>query len=256
MNRHTVGASGALAIALLCGACGSSARLPVSAGVGPTPELPSSRTSLIPTVNVADDARGIKGWFFTHFQQKAGDGVAEARSVFLDSLYPPFGMVLVGSTLFVATSDALMRFPYVTGETHIIARGVSVAALPAGPINHHWTRNVVASADGSRLYVSVGSHSNAADNGIDKEVERASIWEIDPTTGRHRILASGLRNPVGMAWNPESGALWVAVNERDELGSDIVPDSMTAVRDGGFYGWPYSYFGTRRGICRRTAGTR
>jgi glucose/arabinose dehydrogenase len=207
-----------------------------------------------------EDSKGIKGWFFKHFQKKAGgavpsanritllrdadgDGVAETRSVFLSGLYSPFGMALVGNVLYVADSDAVLRFPYTPGETKITATGVKVVDLPAGPINHHWTKNVIASADGSKLYVAVGSNSNAAENGIAAEEGRAAIWEVDPATGKHRIFASGLRNPVGLAWEPESGALWTAVNERDELGSDLVPDYMTAVHDGGFYGWPYSYFG-------------
>lgn len=206
------------------------------------------------------DNRSIKGWFFKHFQKKAGsgfpspdrivllrdgdgDGVAETRSVFLSGLHSPFGMVLVGDSLYVADTDAVLRFPYKTGETKITAPGVKVVDLPAGPINHHWTKNVVASADGSKLYVSVGSNSNIAENGIAAEEGRAAVWEVDLATGRHRVFASGMRNPVGMAWEPESGALWVAVNERDELGNDLVPDYMTAVHDGGFYGWPYSYFG-------------
>ncbi|HEY0555936.1 MAG TPA: sorbosone dehydrogenase family protein [Thermoanaerobaculia bacterium] len=206
------------------------------------------------------DGPGIKGWFFRHFQKKAGgtvpspdritllrdadgDGVAETRSVFLSGLHSPFGMALVGNDLYVGDTDAVLRFPYQSGETRITAAGVKVVDLPAGPINHHWTKNLVASADGKKLYVGVGSNSNAAENGIPAEKERAAVWEIDLVTGQHRIFASGLRNPVGMAWEPESGALWVAVNERDELGSDLVPDYMTAVRDGGFYGWPYSYFG-------------
>ncbi|HYX25946.1 MAG TPA: sorbosone dehydrogenase family protein [Thermoanaerobaculia bacterium] len=206
------------------------------------------------------DNKGIKGWFFKHFQKKAGgdvpsanritllrdadgDGVAETRSVFLSGLYSPFGMALVGNVLYVADSDAVLRFPYKPGETQITAPGVKVVDLPAGPINHHWTKNVVASADGSKLYVTVGSNSNELENGVAAEEGRAAIWEVDPATGSHRIFASGLRNPVGLAWQPESGALWAAVNERDELGSDLVPDYMTAVHDGGFYGWPYSYFG-------------
>jgi glucose/arabinose dehydrogenase len=152
-------------------------------------------------------------------------------------------MALVGNTLYVANSDAVVRFPYVTGQTQITAPGVKVADLPAGPINHHWTKNVVANADGTKLYVSVGSNSNLIENGIENEEGRAAIWEIDPVTGAHRVFASGLRNPVGMTWVPETRALWAVVNERDELGSDLVPDYMTAVRDGGFYGWPYSYYG-------------
>jgi hypothetical protein len=204
--------------------------------------------------------RGIKGWFFRRYQKKAGaavpsanritllrdtdgDGVADARSIFLDSLYSPFGMALVGATFYVANSDAVVRFAYARGETRITQPAVKVVDLPAGPINYHWTKNLVASADGRTLYVSVGSSSNVAENGLEAERDRASIWQVDRETGSHRIFASGLRNPVGMAWVPETGALWVAVNERDELGSDIVPDYMTAVRDGGFYGWPYSYFG-------------
>lgn len=207
-----------------------------------------------------DDNPGIKGWFFRRFQKKAGaavpsanritllrdadgDGIAETRSVLLDSLHSPFGMALVGSTLYVANSDALVRFPYVTGQLHIAEPATHVVDLPAGSINHHWTKNVIASADGRKLYVSVGSNSNAAENGIDKEEGRAAIWEVDAATGSHRIFASGLRNPVGMTWVPQTHALWVAVNERDELGSDLVPDYMTAVVDGGFYGWPYSYYG-------------
>jgi len=207
-----------------------------------------------------DDSKGIKGFFFRLFQKKAGagvpsanriillrdrdgDGIAETRSVFLSNLYSPFGMTLVGNDLYVANSDALVRFPYVTGQTAITAAGTTVVALPAGSINHHWTKNVIASPDGARLYVSVGSNSNVAENGIEAESERAAVWEVDVKTGAHRVFASGLRNPVGMAWEPELGALWVAVNERDELGSDIVPDYMTALRDGAFYGFPYSYYG-------------
>jgi glucose/arabinose dehydrogenase len=207
-----------------------------------------------------DDAKGIKGWFFKRFQKKAGgavpsanritllrdadgDGVAELRTVFRDSLYAPFGMTLVGDAFYVANSDAIVRYPYQTGDTTITASGAKVVDLPAGRLNHHWTKSLVASPDGSRLYVGVGSNSNVAENGIDKEEGRAAIWEVDPRTLSHRVFASGLRNPVGMAWEPDNGALWVAVNERDELGSDLVPDYLTSVRDGGFYGWPYSYFG-------------
>ena len=207
-----------------------------------------------------DNRPGIKGWFFKFFQKKAGgavpsanritllrdadgDGTAQTRSVFLDSLSSPFGMVLVGSDFYVANTDAVVRFPYVAGEMHIDAPGTQVTAVPAGRINHHWTKGLVASADGSKLYVSVGSNSNVGERGIANEEGRAAIWEIDTRSGHHRVFASGLRNPVGMAWEPETGELWVAVNERDELGGDLVPDYMTAVRDGGFYGWPYSYFG-------------
>jgi hypothetical protein len=152
-------------------------------------------------------------------------------------------MTLVGDALYVANTDGIVRFPYSRGETHISAPGRQIVALPAGRINHHWTKNVIASPDGSKLYAAVGSNSNAGENGIGKEEGRAAIWEIDPTTGNHRVYASGLRNPVGLAWEPETGKLWVAVNERDELGSDLVPDYITSVRDGGFYGWPFSYYG-------------
>ncbi len=207
-----------------------------------------------------DDGKGIKGKFFKKFQKKAGagvpsanritllrdadgDGVAETRSTFLEGLHSPFGMALVGNVLYVANTDAVVRFPYAAGETRIAAPPTKVADLPGGTLNHHWTKSLLASPDGKRLYVGVGSNSNVAENGIDKEAERAAIWEIDPATGAHRVFASGLRNPMGLAWEPERGVLWTSVNERDELGNDLVPDFMTAVREGGFYGWPYSYFG-------------
>jgi glucose/arabinose dehydrogenase len=207
-----------------------------------------------------DDGKGIKGWFFRHFQKKGGgavpspdrimllrdtngDGVADRRFVLLDHLYSPFGMVLVNGQLIVANSNALMRFPYRDGDTSITAPGVVITALPAGTINHHWTKNVIASADGATFYVAVGSNSNVGENGIAVESERAAVWAVNAATGTHRILASGLRNPVGMTFEPQTKALWVAVNERDELGGDLVPDYMTAVHDGAFYGWPYSYYG-------------
>jgi len=207
-----------------------------------------------------DDNKGIKGWFIGRYMKKAGaavpspnritllrdtdgDGVAETHSTFLDSLNSPFGMALVGQTLYVATTDAILRFPYRDGEMRIATPGIKVVDLPAGTINHHWTKNIIASPDGSKLYATVGSNSNAAENGIDQETDRAAIWEIDLKSGTHRVFASGMRNPVGVAWEPTTGKLWAAVNERDELGSDLVPDYITSVRDGGFYGWPYSYYG-------------
>jgi len=171
-----------------------------------------------------------------------GDGVAETRTVFLEALTSPFGMTLVGDTLYVANADAVVAFPYQAGQTRITAAPRQLAALPAGR-NHHWTKSLVASADGTRLYVGVGSNSNVAENGLAEEAGRAAIHEIDIATGTARIFASGLRNPVGLAWQPDSGQLWVAVNERDELGHDLVPDYMTSVTPGGFYGWPWSYFG-------------
>jgi glucose/arabinose dehydrogenase len=206
------------------------------------------------------DNRGIKGWFFKKYQKKAGggvpspnritllrdadgDGVAETRVPFLTGVNSPFGMALVGDVLYVAATDAVLAFPYAAGQTQITAPPRKVADLPAGPRNHHWTKSLIAAPDGSKLYVGVGSNSNVAEHGLAEEEGRAAIWEIEPASGRHRVFASGLRNPVGMAWEPERGALWTAVNERDELGSDLVPDYMTSVRDGGFYGWPFSYYG-------------
>jgi glucose/arabinose dehydrogenase len=172
-----------------------------------------------------------------------GDGVAEERHAFLEGLNSPFGMALQGDQLYVANTDAILRFPYREGETRIDAQGTKVTDLPAGPINYHWTRNILFSQDGKRLYATVGSNSNVAEQGIEAEHGRAAILEIDPASGAKRIFASGLRNPIGLAWQPQSAALWTVVNERDELGSDLVPDYMTRVVDGGFYGWPYSYFG-------------
>lgn len=206
------------------------------------------------------DSRGIKGWIakkimasagatvpsanrITLLRDTTGHGVADTRTVFLDGLNAPFGMALVGHTLYVADSDALLSFPYTSGATSLSAAPTKVLDLPAGPINHHWTKNVIASPDGSKLYVTVGSNSNVGENGLAVERDRARILELDIASGKARVFASGLRNPNGMGWQPQSGALWVAVNERDELGSDLVPDYMTSVRDGGFYGWPFSYYG-------------
>jgi glucose/arabinose dehydrogenase len=207
-----------------------------------------------------EDGKGLKGWFFKRYQKKAGgavpsadritllrdsdgDGVADLRTTFLSGLHSPFGMALVGETLYVANTDAILRFPYRSGATAIAAAPVKVVDLPGGPLNHHWTKNIIASPDGTKLYAAVGSNSNIAENGVDKEEGRAAIWEIDLPGGGHRLYTSGLRNPVGMAWEPDTGALWVTVNERDELGNDLVPDYMTAVKEHGFYGWPYSYYG-------------
>lgn len=172
-----------------------------------------------------------------------GDGVAETKTAFLENLASPFGMVLVGDEFFVANADAVVKFPYKTGDTKITATATKVADLPGGPRNHHWTKDLTASADGTKLYATVGSNSNVAENGLDEEKDRAAVLEIDRATGTKRLFASGLRNPNGPAWQPQSGALWVVVNERDEIGSDLVPDYMTSVQDGGFYGWPYSYYG-------------
>jgi glucose/arabinose dehydrogenase len=172
-----------------------------------------------------------------------GDGKPEVQQVFLENLYSPFGVVLVGQDLYVANTDALVRYGYVPGETRIAGAGVKLTDLPGGPIDHHWTKSLTASPDGSKLYVGVGSNSNITENGMEAEKERAAIWEVDRATGAHRIFASGLRNPNGLTFEPQSGQLWTVVNERDELGPNLVPDYMTSVRDGGFYGWPYSYYG-------------
>ena len=296
---------------LTLAACGDRAKLPLSAGMGPTPALPSPNKTLIPTINVAaatgwqaglrprvasdlavapfatglnhprwlyvlpngdvlvaetagpprpDDGKGLKGWFMKMFMKKAGsavpsanritllrdgdgDGVAETRSTFLEGLNSPFGMELVGNDFYVAHTDAIVGYSYRSGQTRITGAGRRLVNLPGGTLNHHWTKNVIASRDGKRLYAAVGSNSNVAENGIAAEEGRAAIWEIDRQTGDHQIFAWGLRNPVGLAWEPVTGALWTTVNERDELGSDLVPDYMTAVQRGGFYGWPYSYYG-------------
>lgn len=172
-----------------------------------------------------------------------GDGIAEIKTNFLSNLNSPFGMQLLGNTLYVANTDAIVSFPYQTGATQISAAPTKLADLPAGPINYHWTKNIIASQDGSKLYATVGSNSNVAEQGLEHEVNRAAILELDLKTGSSRVFASGLRNPNGLAWEPQTGALWTTVNERDELGNDLVPDYMTSVKEGGFYGWPYSYFG-------------
>jgi glucose/arabinose dehydrogenase len=169
--------------------------------------------------------------------------VASFRTVFISGLNSPVGMALVGNSLYVANTDAILRFPYTQGQTQITTPGTKLVDLPGGPINHHWTKTLIANADGTKLYVGVGSNSNAAENGIAAEEGRAAVWEVDTATGAHRVYASGLRNPVGLAWEPTTHALWVSVNERDELGSDVPPDYMTALKEGAFYGWPYSYFG-------------
>ncbi|MGF6285454.1 PQQ-dependent sugar dehydrogenase [Pseudomonas silensiensis] len=303
----------ALVIVLAGGlaACGETARLQVSDGIGPSPKLPEPNKTLIPTVNIApaigwpdgtkpiaatgtqvaafaegldhprwlyvlpngdvlvaetnappkpEDGKGVRGWVMGKVMGRAGakvtspnritllrdkdhDGIAETRTVFLENLNSPFGMTLVGNDLYVADTDRLLRFHYENGETAIKSQPMKVIDLPGGTLNHHWTKNVIASKDGSKLYVTVGSNSNVAENGMDKEEGRAAIWEVDRATGNHRIFASGIRNPNGLAWEPRSGALWTAVNERDEIGSDLVPDYITSVKDGGFYGWPYSYYG-------------
>ncbi|HEY0824302.1 MAG TPA: sorbosone dehydrogenase family protein [Ramlibacter sp.] len=171
-----------------------------------------------------------------------GDGVAETRTVFLSNLVSPFGMALVGNELFIANADAIVKVPYQPGQTAIQAQPVKVTDLPAGA-NHHWTKNIIASPDGSKLYATVGSNSNIGDNGMDSEQGRAAIWEVDRASGSKRLFASGLRNPNGLGWEPQTRVLWTVVNERDELGNNLVPDYLTSVKDGAFYGWPWSYWG-------------
>ncbi|HEY0105946.1 MAG TPA: sorbosone dehydrogenase family protein [Rhizomicrobium sp.] len=299
------------AVAVLIWTGGEQAKLPATAGYGPTPTLPAPNATLIPTINQAkavgwpdgarpvpapglavaafaaklthprwlyvlpngdvlvaetnapphpDDMKGVRGFVagiimggagagvaspnrITLLRDTDGDGVADKRFVFLSGLHSPFGMALVGHDFYVADTDALLRFPYRSGDNAIAAKGEKVVDLPAGTINHHWYKNVVASPDGTKLYVAIGSNSNVGENGIGAEAGRAAIWEVDPKTKASRVFATGLRNPNGMAFLPGSNTLWAAVNERDEIGSDLVPDYMTSVRDGGFYGWPYSYYG-------------
>ena len=202
---------------------------------------------------------GIKGYFFKKFKKKNGsavdsadritllrdtnrDGVVDTRTILVQNLRSPFGMALVGNELFVANADSLVAFPFTVGQTQITAAPRTVASLPAG-YNHHWTKSLVLSPDGRSLYVGVGSNSNVGENGMAMEQGRAAIWRFNPQTGAGHVFASGLRNPIGLDFNPSNGALWTVVNERDEIGSDLVPDYMTSVRPGAFYGWPYSYYG-------------
>jgi glucose/arabinose dehydrogenase len=212
-----------------------------------------ARTQLKPTHNanspaVQGDMRsralGQSANRITLLRDADGDGVPEIRETFLTGLNQPFGMALLGDTLYVANTDGVFTFPYAEGQTRIEAQGRKILDLPAGGYNNHWTRNIRVGSDGRKLYVTVGSASNVAEYGIEEEVRRAAILEINPDGSGERLFASGLRNPVGLDWEPETGAMWTAVNERDELGDELVPDYITSVRDGGFYGWPYAYFGT------------
>jgi glucose/arabinose dehydrogenase len=205
-----------------------------------------------------DEPKGLKAWVMKLMMRRAGagvpsadritllrdadgDGIAEFRSVLLQGLHSPFGIALVGGDLYVANADAVMRFPYQPGQTQITQPGTRLTDLPAGR-NHHWTKNLIASPDGSKLYATVGSNSNVAEHGMEIEEGRAAIWQIDRATGQKRLFATGLRNPNGMGWEPSNGVLWTVVNERDELGSDLVPDYLTSVKEGAFYGWPWSYW--------------
>ncbi|WP_445404585.1 PQQ-dependent sugar dehydrogenase [Acinetobacter vivianii] len=207
-----------------------------------------------------EDSKGIRGKIMKMVMNRAGsslpsanrirllrdsngDGIADQNTVFLQNLNSPFGMALVGNMLYVANTDSLMRYPYQEDATQITAKGTKVLDLPAGPLNHHWTKNVIANPKGTKLYITVGSNSNVGENGLDQEQGRAQILEYDIATAKVRPYATGLRNPNGLGWQPQGGQLWTVVNERDELGSDLVPDYMTSVKDGAFYGWPYSYYG-------------
>ena len=206
------------------------------------------------------DSKGLRGWIARMVMKRMGaverspnrivllrdadgDGRAEMRTVFAEGLKRPFGMTLVGDSLLIANDNALVRLRYTDGQTKAAGPAEKLLDLPGGPINHHWTKNVAAAPDGTRLFITVGSNSNIGENGMDAEVGRAAIWEYDLASGKARIYASGLRNPNGLAWEPVTGALWTTVNERDEIGDDLPPDYMTRVKDGGFYGWPYSYWG-------------
>jgi len=207
-----------------------------------------------------DDGKGIKAYFaglamkkagataptanrITLLRDQDGDGVAETKSIFLAGLNSPFGMAVANGRLYVANTDAVVSVPYMDGLTKISTAPERLTDLPAGTRNHHWTKSLIASKDGSRLYATVGSNSNIAENGMEEEEGRAAIWEIDAATGQKRLFATGLRNPNGLAWEPATGVLWTAVNERDELGHNLVPDYITSVKDGAFYGWPWSYYG-------------
>ncbi|MDW5377166.1 sorbosone dehydrogenase family protein [Halomonas sp. HP20-15] len=222
--------------------------------------LPNGDVLVAETDSPPKESGGLVAWITQWVMKQAGsggksanritllrdsddDGVADSRSTFLEGLNSPFGMALVGDHFYVANTDAVLRFPYSPGQTRIDAPGETLVELPAGPINYHWTKSLIAGPDGRHLYVGVGSNSNVGEKGMHNEQGRAAVWQIDTATGEHRLFATGLRNPVGMAWQARSGELWVAVNERDELGSDLVPDYMTALQEGGFYGWPYSYYG-------------
>lgn len=222
--------------------------------------LPNGDVLVSEASSEAKPAKGITDWFANRLQAKAGalmpspnqiillrdadgDGVAETRTVFAQGLKRPFGMTLAAGQLYVANDDGVVAFPYADGQTSVSGPGRKVFDLPGGPINHHWTKNVVASPDGSRLYATVGSNSNIGENGIENEAGRAAVVEYPLPAGPARIYASGLRNPNGLDFEPATGALWTAVNERDMLGNDLVPDYMTSLKDGAFYGWPYSYFG-------------
>ncbi len=308
---RAVSLAGAAVLCVLLAGCAETAKLPTSAGIGPSPALPPPNPTLIPTVHVAEarpwppgaaptaapglavnafatglahprwllvlpngdvlvaesnappkpegKGGGLRDWIASLIKKKAGagvpsadrisvlrdadgDGVAELQQVLVDGLYSPFGMALVGERLYVANADGIVFFPFAAGQTRITAAPTPLTDLPGG-INHHWTKNILASPDGRTLYATVGSNSNVGERGLAAEEGRAAIWAVDLATGDKRLFATGLRNPNGLAFEPTTGVLWTVVNERDEIGSDLVPDYLTAVHDGAFYGWPWSYFG-------------
>ena len=210
---------------------------------GPTPPINRPKEFIMGYLEKKSHSSEDPAQRITLLRDADGDGTPELRSTFIDHLNGPFGMVLVGGDLYVADTDAILRFPYAAGQTTVGVRGTKLVDLPAGTINHHWTKSLTASPDGTKLYAGVGSNSNITENGLDAEKDRAAIWEIDRATGAHRLFATGLRNPNGLTFEPQTGTLWAVINERDEIGPDLVPDYLTSVRDGGFYGWPYSYWG-------------
>ena len=209
------------------------------------PAKPTSRPKqlIMGMVQKSSGKGGAGGNRITLLRNSSGDGKTWEKHIFLEGLHSPFGVQLVGNTLYVANADSLMKYPYQSGQTRIDAPGTELTELPGGPINHHWTKSLLASPDGSKLYVGVGSNSNITENGIGAEYRRAAVLEVDTASGASRIYASGLRNPTGLQWEPQTGKLWAVVNERDEIGADLVPDYLTSVNEGAFYGWPYSYFG-------------
>lgn len=210
---------------------------------GPAEPVSRPKDILVNFIQGFGHSKVAGGDRITLLRDADGDGKPELRTVFLDHLVAPFGIALIGNSLYVANTDAIVRYAYQPGQTRITAPGTVLTDLPGGPIDHHWTKSLVASPDGSKLYVGIGSNSNVTENGIEAEKERARIWEVDPATGAHRPFATGLRNPNGLSFEPQSHQLYAVINERDELGPDLVPDYLTSVRDGAFYGWPWSYWG-------------
>lgn len=209
---------------------------------GPGSERMTTPKQLVAGIVKNQSGKGAKGGNRITLLRREPGSTTWTHHVFLEHLNSPFGLQLIGDTLYVANTDAIVKFPYTAGQTHIDAPGVELADLP-GTVNHHWTKSLLASPDGKKLYVGVGSNSNITENGLEVEYRRAAVLEVDVASGASRIFASGLRNPTGLQWEPSTGALWAIVNERDEIGADLVPDYLTSVKDGGFYGWPYSYYG-------------